>query len=163
MSTESGTTRRSALLRGLLLAAGAVGIGAGAGAAKVATDERAETAGTRTLRLYATELRVAAPAPGTAPSPAAPSGALLDGDLRPAGRFAATPFAGADGLQLHSFTLADGTILGLGSAVLEEGVHAIVGGTGRYAGAAGSYVARPAVELPGRSAEITVTFKAWEA
>lgn len=163
MSTGSGTTRRSALMRGLLLAAGAVGLGAGAAGAKVATDGGTKDA--RTLRLYASDLRTAAPPlagrgrPAVAPAPA---GALLDADRRPAGRFASTPFGDDEGLQLHSFTLAGGTILGLGSAALEQGVHAIVGGTGSYAGASGSYVARPAEGLPGRSAEIVLTFKAWE-
>ena len=163
MSTDSGTTRRSALLRGLVLAAGVVGVGAGAAGAKVATDGDAK--GARTLRLYASDLRTAAPPLAGrehAGAAAAPAGALLDADRNPAGRFAATPFGGDEALQLHSFTLAGGTILGLGSAALEQGVHAIVGGTGSYAGASGSYTARPVQGLPGRSAEIVLTFKAWE-
>ena len=50
--------------------------------------------------------------------------------------------AGATSLEYHSFNLHDGTIIGLGTgAAGGESVFAIVGGTGRYAGARGTYVA----------------------
>jgi hypothetical protein len=38
--------------------------------------------------------------------------------------------------------LLDGTIIGSGTAGQLEGVFAILGGTGRYAGARGTYIAR---------------------
>lgn len=56
--------------------------------------------------------------------------------------------AGPDGaatLELHTFNLADGSIIGTGTAraALDvDDVFAIVGGTGRYVGARGSYIAR---------------------
>jgi len=58
----------------------------------------------------------------------------------------ASPFSAGSlapgSLELHSFQLTNGTILGIGSAVAAgESVYAIVGGTGRYAGAQGPYVA----------------------
>ena len=55
-----------------------------------------------------------------------------------------SPFAaGASSLEIHTFALKDGTIHGLGSAARgAEGHFVILGGTGRYAGASGSYVAR---------------------
>ena len=45
-------------------------------------------------------------------------------------------------LELHTFRLADGTIVGSGMSGLLDGEFAILGGTGRYAGARGTYVAR---------------------
>jgi hypothetical protein len=54
-----------------------------------------------------------------------------------------SPFAGASSLQLHAFELETGTIHGLGSAARgAEGSFVVLGGTGRFAGARGSYVAR---------------------
>jgi uridine phosphorylase len=46
---------------------------------------------------------------------------------------------------MHHFNLGDGTIVGMGTVGGlrdTESVHAIIGGTGRYEGASGSYVAR---------------------
>jgi hypothetical protein len=46
---------------------------------------------------------------------------------------------------MHHFNLTDGTIIGMGTTQDfrdAESVHAILGGTGRYEGASGSYVAR---------------------
>jgi hypothetical protein len=51
----------------------------------------------------------------------------------------------AGAMEVHTFNLTDGTILGMGSSsaiIGAESVFAIVGGTGRYAGATGSYTAR---------------------
>jgi hypothetical protein len=54
-----------------------------------------------------------------------------------------SPFAGPSSLEIHTFNLADGTIHGLGSAARgADGQFVILGGTGRFAGATGSYVAR---------------------
>jgi hypothetical protein len=49
---------------------------------------------------------------------------------------------GVTGLEYHSFNLQKGTILGLGTGTGGgESMFAIVGGTGSYAGARGTYVA----------------------
>ena len=48
----------------------------------------------------------------------------------------------AERLELHTFKLRDGTIIGSGTSDALEGEFAILGGTGRYAGARGTYVAR---------------------
>ena len=61
------------------------------------------------------------------------------------GKFYAAGFALGGGshpahgerLELHTFKLRDGTIIGSGTAGQLEGVFAILGGTGRYAGARG--------------------------
>jgi hypothetical protein len=70
-----------------------------------------------------------------------------------------SPFAAAvSSLEIHTFTLRDGTIDG--SAVRgADGQFLILGGTGRYAGIQGSYVARQATrELGGNgTAEFRLT------
>src|SRR5207247_5732293 len=74
---------------------------------------------------------------------------LLDGpDGRAVGHFTSarlstdSPFARAGSLEIHTFNLAEGTIHGLGSVVRgAAGDFVVLGGTGRYAGATGSYVA----------------------
>jgi hypothetical protein len=90
----------------------------------------------------------------------APFGELLDDRLRPVGGFKAAPVASG---SLHTFTLPDGQLFGLGAGGLEGTAHAVVGGTGRYAGASGSYTVEPAPRLPGRSVTFTLTLTAPEA
>jgi len=51
----------------------------------------------------------------------------------------------ASNVEVHTFNLADGSLLGMGTprqALGGEEVLAVLGGTGRYAGARGSYTAR---------------------
>ncbi|MEE9199790.1 MAG: hypothetical protein V3U26_08380 [Dehalococcoidia bacterium] len=59
--------------------------------------------------------------------------------------FGASPLAAAS-MEVHSFNLEDGTILGMGTSRMAsaggEDIYAVVAGTGRYAGARGSYTAR---------------------
>jgi hypothetical protein len=52
-------------------------------------------------------------------------------------------------LESHTFRLRDGTIVGSGTAGATGGELAILGGTGRYAGARGSYIARHGVRGDG--------------
>lgn len=47
-------------------------------------------------------------------------------------------------MEHHTVNLRDGNLTGMGTSQGQESVFAIVGGTGRYAGARGSYVARQA-------------------
>ena len=72
--------------------------------------------------------------------------------------FGAGPLAAAF-VEHHTLNLAEGTLTGMGTSQGEESTFAIVGGTGRYAGARGSYVARQLpVELGGDgTAELVVT------
>lgn len=69
--------------------------------------------------------------------------------------------AGAS-VEMHTFTLEHGTILGMGSALPGAGVFAVVGGSGRYAGLRGSYTARQGIpELGGDgTATFDLTLKA---
>jgi hypothetical protein len=98
------------------------------------------------------------------------SGELLDGRGALLGEFFASQTAfgspadhasGVPVVETHTFRLADGTIHGMGTAAADgDSVFAIVGGTGRYLGARGSYVARHMpIELGGDgSAAFTMTF-----
>ena len=65
-------------------------------------------------------------------------------------------------LELHTFVFSDGTLVGSGvsnSALDSEGQFAIVGGTGRYHGARGSYLATQShIEFGGNgTARFTLT------
>jgi hypothetical protein len=126
-----------------------VGLGAGAraGAAAAGRSERATRGGG--LTLYAPDLT----APG-ARRPDDPAGRfdLLNAPAgRPVGEVhvatmpvlgpgASSPDAGA--MEWHTFHLRGGTILGAGSAGTEGGAFAVVGGTGRFANARGTYELR---------------------
>jgi hypothetical protein len=63
-------------------------------------------------------------------------------------------------LELHTFVFPDGTIVGSGVASAgtnSEGQFAIIGGTGRYHGARGSYVARQSYRDFGGDGTATLT------
>lgn len=160
--SDNGHSRRSLLGRGLVGLAAAVGIGAGAGVTAARTSGGAES-GSRTIRLDGRGWTLTTPgrrlgeriAPGDRSTV---HGQLLDGG-RVVGSFlgsrVAAPSASggleADAsLELHTFTLDGGTILGMGSALPGAGVFAIVGGSGKYANARGTYTAeQQAFELGG--------------
>jgi hypothetical protein len=144
----SPATRRGALGRGLLFLGGLVGVGAETAAA--APDQG-------TLVLYARNLDDGVPGrrPGGLPQRGdrlTLRAELLDrpggepiGELHGAGFALHGPGAHVDGaerLELHTFKLRDGTIVGSGSGGTLTGEFAILGGTGRYAGVRGTYVAR---------------------
>lgn len=172
-STTTNTTRASLLKRLALLATGAVG--AGVAAKAVAHDSAPAAAAaprrtTRELTLYGRDWRLHRPsaAPGKLPAAtdaAIPTGRLVDAAERELGRFSAAALPGLAAFHLHTFELAEGTLLGIGANKLDEGSYAIVGGTGLYAGASGTYTARHSLrELGGDgTAEFSVTLSAWEA
>ena len=154
-SAIQGSTRRSMLKRGLVVLGAALGIEA---AARAGTAQ-AVRPGPTVLGLYGRgfHLHAADRKAGEVPSKGdrmTTYGELLDrtggtkiGDFTSAFFALGSPFAvGAltpGSLELHSFNLKHGTILGMGSTVAAgESVYAIVGGTGSYAGAQGTYVAR---------------------
>jgi hypothetical protein len=165
MEEGTHTSTRSGLLgRALGLAVGAFGLSAGTAAG----------AGTpTTLRLYGRGAHLHSPThePGMVPAKGDRFTAyaeLLDGpNGRTVGHFTAaffaveSPFAGQAGsLELHTFTLQGGSIHGLGNAVAgDTSEFAVIGGTGRYAGVSGSYLARTEPrELGGAgAAEFTIT------
>jgi hypothetical protein len=100
---------------------------------------------------------------------------LVYGDLHeagsdsPAGQFFATyyslrrpGFAGPlASLEQHTFNLPDGSIMGSGTTkagFATEDEFAIVGGTGRYAGARGTYVVRQSHQELGGDGTATIVF-----
>lgn len=174
--TTTRATRGSLLRRAAILAGGAVGIGVAArsvGSAEPAASAAVPAPRARRgkLTLYGRDWRLHRPGvePGKLPSSAdlaVPMGRIVDGKQRPLGEFRASALPGLAGaFQLHTFDLADGTIIGIGGSKLDEGSYAIVGGTGRYAGASGTYTARQSPRGFGGdgTAEFNLNLKAWEA
>jgi hypothetical protein len=173
--TNTGQSRRGLLGRGLLIVAGAIGVGAGAGAAKLATDGSTESADR--LQLYGRSWRLHTPdrkqgerlVPG---EQGTVHGELVDSNGNTVGQFYGSRMAiqsgppgstVADGsMELHTFKLEGGTILGIGSTIAGESIFSIAGGTGRYAGSRGSYVAQQRLrELGGDgTAEFTIDLRA---
>lgn len=155
-TTPAGQTRRGLLGRlGLVVGgvAGAMGYAAGGAWARREPGPAAVAARPRTTRQLSLVIRgrewrlhglgrTPGQLPGRSDSPV-PLGRLVDGRGRPAGSFRAAPMPGPAAMfQLHTFELKDGSLLGVGGGPLGEAVYAVVGGTGRFAGASGSYVAR---------------------
>ena len=142
--SELGQSRRSLLKRALVVAGGALGLGAVS-----AKDARATLSLGRDSTLYGRSWRLETPGrrPGEAIQPGdhgAVYGELLDGrNGRVIGQFHGSRLALQEhaGVEVHTFVLPGGTLVGLGTSLLGEAVFAVVGGTGRYAGAKGSYVA----------------------
>ena len=178
MSGENKTVSRAGALRRMLLVTGGA-VGMGATGAKAFAAEPSPVApglpagngrGTavRTLVLHGRDWRLkwAATDPGSLPADGSlptPVGRIVDGKGRALGSFlAATLPASGGALELHTFDLADGTILGIGPAGVHEKPFAIVGGTGRFIGAGGTYVARQSPrELGGDgTAQFTLTLTA---
>lgn len=168
------TTRGGALKRLALLAGGAAGLGAVGGkvlgqpAAVPAAVPAAAGRKTKTVVLHGRNWRhvVHDAEHGKLPAASAartPSGKIVDGRGRDLGTFRAANMLGTGGvLQLQTFDLFDGTIMGIGAAGIHENPFAIVGGTGRYVGVSGTYVAKQAPrELGGDgTAEFTLTLSA---
>jgi hypothetical protein len=165
------TSRRELLKGSVALAAGAIGLGA-AGRAIARHDQPAQpTSGTQELPLTLTLAgrNWHALTDSTSGRQTTLSGELVDQEGTSLGAFygsAARVESPVDhspaSVETHTFALADGTIHGMGTVApgAPEAVFAVVGGTGRYLGARGSYVARQQpLELGGDgSASFTLTF-----
>ncbi len=141
----AGTTRRTVLTRGLAVAAGALGASVAASGAVLGAVPTT-SASTMTLIVRDVRFRASGTTVGAlhaSREPASPHGTLVDATGQTVGSFSAGVLAGSGGgIAVQRFTLADGTILGMGSGGLQGAEYAIVGGTGRYAGATGSYTSQ---------------------
>jgi hypothetical protein len=170
------TGRRGLVGRGALVLAGAIGLGA------TARSERARElvaaapmAAGSTLRLTGRQWHLVSQDRPAGEPPVRGDRLTMFGELldeageRKVGEFyaacfctgspfGASPVAAAN-VEMHTLNLVDGSIVAMGSATAGENVYAIVGGTGKYAGASGSYVARQRpVELGGDgTADFVVT------
>jgi hypothetical protein len=158
MQPSFPTARRGLLGRGALLVAGALGLGAvarGEGARELAAP--AAEAGRSVQRLAGRSWHLVSDRrPGEVPAQGdrlTMYGELFDeAGGRKLGEFYAACFCtgapfgmgpvAAANVEMHTLNLADGSIMAMGTATAGENVYAIVGGTGKYAGATGSYVAR---------------------
>ena len=172
----AGTSRRALMKQGLWIMAGAAGVGlAGTGvAAGTRLPSSAAPAGavhvaaaTPThLLLFVRDIRFAGRSSragarsGTrtdSASSVAPHGQLQDSAGSHVGSFSGGTLPGSDGhIAFQRFTLADGTLIGMGSGRLDDEEYAVVGGTGRYAGAAGSYRTQIRPGAHGRDAEFAI-------
>lgn len=174
-STPATNSTRASLLKRLgFLATGALGGGiavrAAQGGDETPAPVTAPTRTTRELQLYGREWRLQRPGVEfgklpTAGDPVLPAGVIVDGRGREVGRFHAAALQSAEAFHLHTFELQEGTIHGIGPGTLDAGSYAVVGGTGRFAGASGTYEARQFLrELGGDgTAEFTFNLSSWEA
>jgi len=157
------TNRRNALKGGLTLLGAAVGIGTANSNALAAAPGRAvENKDGLPLVLHGVGWRISSQDLRRGQLPPAGVRMLARGEIvdkpsrgRKLGDFFATYYRlntpgkvaphEPGSLELHTFVFPDGTLVGSGvatAAAESEGHFAIIGGTGRYLGARGSYVAR---------------------
>jgi hypothetical protein len=140
--------------RRALITRGAIGaVGAAAAAAAVVSGNASGAISERTIRFvgrgWHTDTSGKIPTKGER---YAVYGELYESSGDKAGEFYSmavgidSPFqvtgAGVGTIEVHTLNLAGGTIIGIGAGGGDERTYAIVGGTGKYAGARGSYVAR---------------------
>jgi hypothetical protein len=165
-----------AIRKGLLGAAGLFGLKA---VGPMSTTAAAAEAAAGTLTLYGRNWCSFGQGKPAGELPARGDRLVASGDLHAApggdkvGEFHAAVFhlgapgqvgpAGAGSLELHTFLLPGGSIIGTGAATPDCDRHdpfAIIGGTGRYAGARGTYALRQGYrELGGDgTAEVTLRF-----
>ena len=170
-----GSARRGFLQRGALLLAGALGVGV---AARQAASPSPATPMDASFDLFGRFWHVASSPRGAGQPPQrgdqfAVAGELLDapggakvGEFYSACTCVAAPFGAsalaAATMEVHTLSLRDGTLLGMGTATADPAapnVYAIVGGTGRYQGVGGSYIARQRLREDGGdgTAELHVT------
>jgi hypothetical protein len=164
------------ITRGLSLLVGAVGVGAAgavlqsgqreASSTTSAAPAAAPVAGlsftSTDLSLYVRDVRYATPdlKPGELPTRSmftSPHGRLEDSAGTVLGTFAGGVLPGSAGqIAFQRFVFPNGTIVGMGSGKLADEEYAVVGGTGIYAGAIGTY--RTRLELGPRGNDAAFTF-----
>ncbi|TMC56473.1 MAG: hypothetical protein E6J19_09130 [Chloroflexi bacterium] len=146
--------RRRLLKRGAFGAASLAAVAVAAGATTTSSAARPSTSGTTTMRLLGRGWHVDAK-DGKLPTKGeryAVYGELVDGKGDTVGEFFSqnvgvdSPFhitgEGTGAFEIHTLSLPGGTIVGVGVGGGRERNYAIVGGTGKYTGARGSYLAR---------------------
>jgi hypothetical protein len=163
--------RRTLLQRGLALLAGAVGLGA---AGAVRGDTAPAPASDDTLRVYGRRRagpRVARGDGLTRASHVISSGELLEGpegevvgSFHTNGLCLETPLgpilAAPSNIEFHTFELESGTLFALAAGPSTGGIGsgAVIGGTGRFAGARGTYVASPPASGPQERGAVEFVF-----
>lgn len=134
--------------RSLLTASGVLAAGVGAIVASRNGDTEATVIGAPGLPevLVSRDVRIARPdrppgAPIQRGQRALPYGDLETSRGAPAGRFDTSHLDGHRPMHLHRLELGDGVLVGLGEAT-DDGVFTVVGASGAFAGASGSYRVR---------------------
>jgi hypothetical protein len=173
-NSSKGTGRRTLLQRALAVIAGGVALGSGVGLTR-GSPVQAEAAPDPPLTLYVRKRPFVVPPNGRAPVAAAgtlvSSGELLDApEGKSVGSFVTNCLCSVSGaahtvahpsIEFQSLQLEDGALYGMCSGRAADGTksHAIVGGTGRFAGARGAYVERAVTTPSGRHdlVELVVT------
>lgn len=174
------TNRRTVLQRCVLFVAGALGMplattGSQAEPPSPEPDPKPEANNEKVLRLYATRLMVHSQSqkPGELPAWNGRLHSRTDLLDRPngakVGEFSGSCFgpeshfgcAGSDhAMELQTLKLKEGTLFGMGASgptASGDRVHAVIGGTGRFAGARGSYVIRQGQPAAKASVEFVIT------
>lgn len=171
------TSRRNVLARGLYAIAGAAVAGTAILSRSDSTQSAAATspttadsgaaaasaAGPLTMSMYVRDVRFTNPGlkPGKLPdfgSTMSPKGRLESPAGDHLGRFSSGILPGSDGqVAVQRFTFSDGSLIGMGSGDLNGEEYAVVGGTGRFAGAIGSYVVTLHAGRSGRDAAFAIS------
>jgi hypothetical protein len=113
------------------------------------------------LALFVRNIRATAPGhtPGQMPvagAMAAPHGRLVDSGGSEMGMFSGGLLPGSAGqIAFQRFVFTNGTLIGMGSGALAGEEYAVVGGTGIYAGAIGTYRTQLHLGSHGTDAEFT--------
>jgi len=154
MADDSRATRRSVMGRGALLLgslAGSLGLVSIAERVRdggVAVNSAGALGVTRMV-LQGTDWHLQGADLARGRPPKAGDRVSVSGLLATGGEFHATsmllhtPLSQGAVMEIHNFTLPEGTLVGIGAAAPgESGLFTVVGGSGRYQGATGSYLAR---------------------
>src|SRR5512139_1059909 len=170
MAEARSTQRRRLLKRGAFFLGGALGLGlTGKAGLDAAGSQGASVGGALSMKVHGAGWRLTYPdrRRGVVPQPGDRSSSFGQLFTAPAGdkigEFYASsfqfgsPFGASDvaasAMETHQFNFRDGSIIGIGTLCDlcgSQSVHAIIGGTGRYEGASGSYTARQnPIELGG--------------
>ena len=165
----SGTSRRMLMTRGLSLIAGAVGLGVAGNLLQserrpmpVSVSPAVPLALSAAMSVRVQDIRFGSAAlrsgdGSTLAWPSSPHGELVNGDGLPVGTFSGGVLPGSGGaIAFQQFVFPDGTLIGMGSGNLDAEEYAVVGGTGRFAGAVGTY--RTTLEFGDRGQDATFTF-----
>jgi hypothetical protein len=159
----NASTSRRALLARAGLAAGIAG--AGAVGLKAATAPTAASPGRSLPRVvHGRDWRIvfAGLEHGTVPShttPRLPQGRLVDGDGVHLGTLESSLLPSTGGVtHLHRLDLGDGGLIAVGPGGTDDATFTIVGGTGRYLGASGTYHAAQRPRERGGDGTATLTF-----
>ncbi len=172
MQQPHGNPRRTLLQRAAAAAGGALALVAGrrASAHDEPSAQLTTVPGGRELRLFGRGSPAGAPGPAPGGAWVVRRCALLDApDGRSIGEFVATSLAAAASfgaaaaaaapLEMQTFRLGDDTLCGIGAGGGRDGerAYALIGGTGRFAGARGTVLEREHRGGAGRGLEFVVT------